>query len=309
MDPQLACYWTPPAARAYHGRTMRRRFCIAAAVVSMLVGCGNERNGHGAAKTFPRTAGTSVTMGRPGDHWVDTMQFLRVARGKRNNQHGYEVTYEAPGGTTFTLFWSRDQIDLRGAAPRYHLATMPLGSERVLYPDKLTQESLPNVFQAIQLIEDGQARDADGAITAAEMFGVVAAFGGAAPAPRPPGIRVPAPRRVPPARARAPTGRVAGTGITAARAIEILRPGGRLIGEAGSSSAIRILRGGAAEARALFRRLTQGSEIVKRTTYPGQLVRIPGGGKIGLRPVSTSGPPTIDVTIKGLGIREIKFLP
>jgi len=43
--------------------------------------------------------------------------------------------------------------------------------------------------------------------------------------------------------------------------------------------------------------------------YPGPLVRLPNGGTVGLRPSSTSGPPTIDVTVQGIGIREIKFLP
>jgi hypothetical protein len=91
--------------------------------------------------------------------------------------------------------------------------------------------------------------------------------------------------------------------------IDVLRPAGRLIGEAGTSSRIRLLRGGQAAAEALFRQLSKGGEIVQSTTYPGTLVRLPGGGQIGLRPVSTSGPSTIDVVLDGLGIREIKFLP
>jgi hypothetical protein len=191
------------------------RLWVVAALVCITASCGNERNGHHSAKTIPASRGATVTMGRPGDHWVDTMQFVRVARAQRDSQYGYEVTYEAPGGTTLTLFWSRDQIDLRGGLPNYRLESMPFGDGRLLYPDKLTQESLPNVFQAIQIIEDGHARDADGAITAAEMFGVVAALGGAAPAPRAPGTRGPAPKRLPPARASVPGG-------TASRA-ELLR--------------------------------------------------------------------------------------
>ena len=182
--PLLAQCWTPPALRAYYGWTMERLLCIVAAVICTMLGCGNERNGYSAAKTYPHTAETKGTMGRPGDHWVDTMQFVRVARAQRDNQYGYKVTYEAPGGTTLALFWSRDQIDLRGALPNYRLENMPLDGGRLLYPDKLTRESLPDVYQAIQLIEDGHARDAEGAITAAEMFGVVAALGGAAPTPR-----------------------------------------------------------------------------------------------------------------------------
>jgi hypothetical protein len=93
------------------------------------------------------------------------------------------------------------------------------------------------------------------------------------------------------------------------RATELLRPGGRLIGLAGTSSRIRILQGGQAEAEALFGQLSKGGQIIEGTSYPGTLVRLPGGGQVGFRPSSASGPPTIDVTIEGLGIREIKFLP
>ena len=200
-------------------RPMQRRLYLVAAIVALLVGCGNERNGYHASKTIPASRGTTATMGRPGDHWVDTMQFVRVARAQRDSRYGYEVTYEALGGTTFTLFWSRDQIDLRGNLPSYRLEDMPLGDGRLLYPDKLTQESLPNVFQAIQLIEGGHERDADGAITAAEMFGVVAALGGAAPAPRAPKARIPAPRRVPPSRASVPRAEIVKGGGHAARLI------------------------------------------------------------------------------------------
>lgn len=90
----------------------------------------------------------------------------------------------------------------------------------------------------------------------------------------------------------------------------MLRPGGKLIGEAGTSSKIRIVDGGATEAESLFKQLTEGGKAVKGGTYPGQLVELPGGGRIGFRPTSTSGPPTIDVMgVEGLGVREIKFIP
>ncbi|MFB1484325.1 RHS repeat-associated core domain-containing protein [Corallococcus sp. RDP092CA] len=94
-----------------------------------------------------------------------------------------------------------------------------------------------------------------------------------------------------------------------AKVVDVLRPGGKLIGQAGTSSQIRILQGGKAEAEALFGQLSKGGEVVAGSKYPGTLVRLPDGGTVGFRPVSTSGPPTIDVTVKGLGIREIKFIP
>jgi hypothetical protein len=97
--------------------------------------------------------------------------------------------------------------------------------------------------------------------------------------------------------------------VTAIGIDDILRPGGRLIGAEGSSSQIRILKGGISDARKLFEQLTHEGVPIESTTYPGTLVRLSNGGTIGLRPVSTSGPPTLDVRIPGIGIREIKFVP
>lgn len=97
----------------------------------------------------------------------------------------------------------------------------------------------------------------------------------------------------------------------AARATELLRPGGRLIGEAGSSSRIRILQGNPRQAEAFFNQLVRetGATRLSKEGLAG-FAKLPGeGGTIGLRSVSTSGPPTIDVRIPGLGIREIKFIP
>jgi hypothetical protein len=90
---------------------------------------------------------------------------------------------------------------------------------------------------------------------------------------------------------------------------DLLKPGGRLVGAEGSSSQVRILKGGLSEAQGLFEQLSAGGTRIAETTYPGTLFRLPGGGTIGLRPVSTSGPPTIDVRVPGIGIREIKFIP
>ncbi|WP_157775046.1 hypothetical protein [Melittangium boletus] len=90
---------------------------------------------------------------------------------------------------------------------------------------------------------------------------------------------------------------------------ELLRPGGHLIGTEGSSSKIRIIKGGLREAERLFEQLSGSGTRVTGTSYPGPLVRLPNGGSVGLRYSSTSGPPTIDVTVQGIGIREIKFLP
>jgi len=97
----------------------------------------------------------------------------------------------------------------------------------------------------------------------------------------------------------------------AARANELLRPGGKLIGQAGSSSRIRILQGGRAEAEALFNQLVRetGATTITKPGLAGFAELPDGGGSIGFRTSSTSGPPTIDVRIPSLGIREIKFIP
>jgi hypothetical protein len=90
---------------------------------------------------------------------------------------------------------------------------------------------------------------------------------------------------------------------------DVLKPGGQYTGQPGTSSQIRLLEGDVQDATSLFTQLTQGGTVVPSPTYPGTLVHLPGGGYIGLRPVSASGPPTIDVMgVPGLRIREIKFL-
>jgi hypothetical protein len=96
-------------------------------------------------------------------------------------------------------------------------------------------------------------------------------------------------------------------GIDREAVISRLRPEGRLIGEPGTSPRIRMLPGGPAEAEAMFHELSKGGKVITGTKYPGTRVSLPDGGTIGYRSTSTSGPPTIDVAIDGLGIREIKF--
>lgn len=90
----------------------------------------------------------------------------------------------------------------------------------------------------------------------------------------------------------------------------LLMPGGQLLGKDGSSSKIRILQGTTQDAEALFSKLAQGTPIVRHPGRGvlGKLAQLPSGDYIGLRYVSKSGPPTIDVNIPGIAIKEIKFL-
>jgi len=106
-------------------------------------------------------------------------------------------------------------------------------------------------------------------------------------------------------------GAARGGATGAARATELLRPAGRLIGRAGTSARTRILQGGQTEAETLFNQLVRetGATPVSKPGLAGFAELPGGGGTIGFRTVSTSGPPTIDVRVPGLGIREIKFIP
>jgi hypothetical protein len=89
---------------------------------------------------------------------------------------------------------------------------------------------------------------------------------------------------------------------------DILLPGGTPLGQAGSSADIRELPGGIKDAQEMFDNLTKEATPVAKPLHPGQLFRLPGGGMVGMRPISKSGPPTIDVNIPGIPIRKIKFI-
>lgn len=88
---------------------------------------------------------------------------------------------------------------------------------------------------------------------------------------------------------------------------DVLKPGGRLVGQPGSSAGVRELPGGEQSAEELFDRLTKGGTDITPSRYPGKRVRLPNGDTIGYRPKSTSGPPTIDVDVAGVGIDKLKF--
>jgi RHS repeat-associated protein len=110
---------------------------------------------------------------------------------------------------------------------------------------------------------------------------------------------------------------IASTGVAAtapkiASASELLMPQGNLIGQAGSSSRIRVLQGGLTEAQTFFDKLAQGGQIVPNAKYPGTLVNLPNGGTVGLRTVMSRSPnsaATIDVNISGITVKKIKFNP
>jgi hypothetical protein len=89
---------------------------------------------------------------------------------------------------------------------------------------------------------------------------------------------------------------------------DLLMPQGKPIGARGSKTSIREVTGGQKAADNLFDDLTAGGTPVTLPTYPGKMIDLPGGGRIGLRPKSKSGEPTIDVDIPGTPIKKIKFV-
>lgn len=95
-------------------------------------------------------------------------------------------------------------------------------------------------------------------------------------------------------------------------------PGGKPLGKKGTgpraSAKIREVPGGRTEAERVFQELSQGGTDITPPGHPGRLIELPGGrGKIGYRPASKSGPPTIDVRVVDLRgqripVEKIKFI-
>ena len=86
-------------------------------------------------------------------------------------------------------------------------------------------------------------------------------------------------------------------------------PGGEPIGETGRRSDIRRVAGGLEEAESFFEELEKLGEVIAAMDHPGALVCLGEEGKVGLRPTSKSGEPTIDVGLECVPeIRKIKFV-
>jgi len=92
---------------------------------------------------------------------------------------------------------------------------------------------------------------------------------------------------------------------------DILTPGGKPIGRPGSGTGIRRVNGGLTRAQAIFDELSAGCKDVTPPRYPGKLVELPNGGRVGLRPVSSSADksPSIDINIPGIPVNKIHFDP
>jgi hypothetical protein len=67
------------------------------------------------------------------------------------------------------------------------------------------------------------------------------------------------------------------------------------------------LPGGTPAAEGLLDKLTEGATPNTPPKYPGTGFIPPGGGFIGYRPTSKSGPPAIDINIPGVPIQKLHF--
>ena len=117
-------------------------------------------------------------------------------------------------------------------------------------------------------------------------------------------------------KAAATTYVIAATSVTPTAAgtkcVNLLLPGGKALGQAGTKATIRELQGGLKEAQALFDELSQGGKVVSGSTYKGTLVELPEGGTIGIRTDMTRSPgtaATIDINIPNIPINKVKFNP
>jgi len=92
---------------------------------------------------------------------------------------------------------------------------------------------------------------------------------------------------------------------------DILTPGGQQVGRAGASGGIRRLNGGLTAAQTMFDQLSAGGKDITPVGNPGKLIQLTNGGRVGLRPISSStdGSPSLDINIPGIPVKKIHFEP
>ena len=57
----------------------------------------------------------------------------------------------------------------------------------------------------------------------------------------------------------------------------------------------------------MFVRLSKGGTVIKDQAMH-KLVKMPDGNFVGYRPISTSGPPTVDIRFTGRNVIKLKYL-
>lgn len=72
---------------------------------------------------------------------------------------------------------------------------------------------------------------------------------------------------------------------------------------------IRLFEGSQKESIKIFNKLTKNAKLVNANSYPGKMYLLKDGTVIGFRPLSKSGPPTIDIKLPDIKNNiKLKFL-
>ncbi|MBI3709770.1 MAG: hypothetical protein HY246_19145 [Proteobacteria bacterium] len=97
-------------------------------------------------------------------------------------------------------------------------------------------------------------------------------------------------------------------GAVVRRITNFVMPNGIPTGRPGRGPTILEVSGGHDAAYQAFEHLRVGGTVVHNTNYPGTLVRLPGGvGFVGLRPVSRSGPPAVNVYVDEIPYETLHY--
>lgn len=92
------------------------------------------------------------------------------------------------------------------------------------------------------------------------------------------------------------------------RVEELLKPGGKLLGEKPRQSGqVRRVTAGVERARALFEELRQLGYDSPVAGNPGHRIEIPGLGYVNYREASKSGPPSLDVSVSIERLEKVRF--
>jgi hypothetical protein len=91
--------------------------------------------------------------------------------------------------------------------------------------------------------------------------------------------------------------------------LQRLKPNNQWIGRAGTNNYVRLFKGGQNECINIFNKLTKNAKAINNASYPGKMFALEDGTIIGFRPLSKSGPPTIDIKLPDIKDHiKLKFL-
>ncbi len=152
-------------------------------IVIALATCGcYSANGH-LESDEPEPDTVTITIASPGTLWLEDLPLIEIRRGRSAGHYGYEVWFEVEG-TRQVQFWRRTAIDLGdgNVVPAHAGRWGTFHGHKVYYPGAVTAETAPRVHDGILWIEQHFRGQAEGGISAMELFGVIATVGSLAPA-------------------------------------------------------------------------------------------------------------------------------